>query len=798
MALANSPTPHDEEHVVILQAAKAAVDTQIPELFDGAIDALWSVASQDDLPTILALLDKCREPRRAASLLSVGAKFDNTALAQHAQVLRAALLRFTQPWHEGKPLTDRLATLAAKLSGIELLDEMPQTDTLNVGRGKLWTAALASYGGVDEHVAQAYVKFAREASNVGPQSPSVEGLASCVGAGFGDLIATQLAEQNAEGHKQIVSSPLLDQVFGSLENVVVALANGLSRVHENHRQASAVNCAAGILMCRLYKQDHNRFELSSTRWISQRWQDRQSQQTAKKIAEALGGDTEGTNPLDVIARLVRDGQHRIGALALLNAMLFPFDDLSVVALKALLQAAAAIDFPASDGLQLTSGLVDFFPMAEEQHVSPWLRRALPEYFLVGGKLNRFAVVLWEKLNPQFPSGLDNTLGAISSVSDADFLLEMTRKTPKAEALKVLSRGVSFHANDGKLTHHVRERSIGLLVEAQRKANFDAALLAPCLTVILDRFADVQGVRCVAYEACGELADLKSIQPLRTRLGTENTAKGKATIRAALGAIRERLLREKPPADNVGKTIEWLNHVVELADPATLEDVSCFLSPAHPHGAVQTAAVKALGAIGNKKGLEVLRRFVDDTAPSGDLLAATRRSRIALEVRGDAELFDELRKMFGEESELVDPAIDYSSAVGQELLRPLTQSLSEASKRRQVGHWDDLVTRLDGIAELLVRALYRRKFADFGLAKDKAEPLSKGNYANLINVSQFKDKYPKLHAQCDLLHTYRREAPAAHAANADGTEKAGVTEQDAENALTVFREVIRELMGILRR
>jgi hypothetical protein len=100
-------------------------------------------------------------------------------------------------------------------------------------------------------------------------------------------------------------------------------------------------------------------------------------------------------------------------------------------------------------------------------------------------------------------------------------------------------------------------------------------------------------------------------------------------------------------------------------------------------------------------------------------------------------------------------------------------------------------------ELLVRQIYRQAYVPLGLPDDKRKLMSEKEYANLISAGYFKSAFSRLQSLCEIILSLRRESLVAHAQNADGSNKVGVTEDDAKKGRGYFADAFSEAIAALQ-
>jgi hypothetical protein len=312
----------------------------------------------------------------------------------------------------------------------------------------------------------------------------------------------------------------------------------------------------------------------------------------------------------------------------------------------------------------------------------------------------------------------------------------------------------------------------------------------------ERFQDLLAVREAAYCACGEIGSFRSIKPLRARLPKETAPSAKKTIGQAIAVLRNRLIEEKPQLGTADAIKQWLGFVADLGDPTLVPHVVGYLSPPHADHTVRHVALNAIEHMPGPESLEVVKKFVTDTAPEDQTLTMARHARLVLEQRSDLDLFDILSKFYAAEEEVLDPTIDYAQLLGP-LLPSVTKGLEKSLELLNDGHPAEFVARISGLMEGVAKLVFRRRFSALDIDQIKAETMARGPYQNLLNFTAFRNTYPKLQTHCSTIYAYRGESPTAHAINTDGSAKAEATSDDAEYVRDEFRLAFAEAVKALR-
>jgi hypothetical protein len=420
--------------------------------------------------------------------------------------------------------------------------------------------------------------------------------------------------------------------------------------------------------------------------------------------------------------------------------------------------------------------------------------ALPLEILVDGRLNRYALDLMQRAKLSFEKCAEIALDGIQTQEDAQFLLD---RLYDECAIDALTRSTRFHRHGQQpLTTHIQATAITLVTQLLKQTN-DRKRQDTFAGQLHERFQDLLVVRESAYRACGELGSFFSIKPLRERLPKETASSAKTIIERAINDLRKRLIDEKPQQGTADAIKQWLGFVADLGDPALVPLVTGCLDPPHTDHAVRHSALNAIEHMPSPESLEVVKKFISDTAPEGQTLAIARHARLVLEQRRDLDLFDVLSRFYTAEEEVLDPAVDYAVLFAASL-SSVTKGLKKSLELFADGHWDEFVTRISGLMESVTRLVFRRRFDVLGIDEDKAKTIAGGSYQNLLNFTAFRNTYGKLQTHCSTIYAYRGESPTAHATNADGSTKAEATDDDAEYIRDEFKLAFAEAVKVLLR
>ena len=257
---------------------------------------------------------------------------------------------------------------------------------------------------------------------------------------------------------------------------------------------------------------------------------------------------------------------------------------------------------------------------------------------------------------------------------------------------------------------------------------------------------------------------------------------------SLTSIGKQLMVARPSRTAADLSIKWLAHVADLGDGSFVDEVASFLSPPHSERRVLVAALNSLERLGQERAIKSIDQFVTDTSPSNEVLHAARHARAVLQNRNDLELLEVLARIFDDGSPVLDPKVDYEKLFGLSRMKRLAKGLSESLLLKENGYWEEFVTKLDGICDMLNRHLFDKHWAAMGLPEEKARALSKREYGNRLSISEFRNSFPVLQPLMQTINDMRNAATTAHQEDSDGTEKPGLEEDDASLAIEQFKNL----------
>ena len=244
-------------------------------------------------------------------------------------------------------------------------------------------------------------------------------------------------------------------------------------------------------------------------------------------------------------------------------------------------------------------------------------------------------------------------------------------------------------------------------------------------------------------------------------------------------------------------MSWLGHVGNLGDQSLASAVEKFLYVPHSDSLVTIAALQCLGKLGKKESVGVIDEFVKRTSAAGDIQKASRQAKLVLQDRNDLEMFGVLSQIFEGNVAILDTSINYEEVFGNSRMKRIRCRLAEALAQLDVGHWDDFVTCLDGVCDILSRHAFEKCWAAMKLAEAKGQMMAKKDYANRLGMAEFKNTFPSIQPLLLSIHQMRGNAETAHAEDSDGSGKPGLDKLDADLSLSQFKKAFPEYIAIVR-
>jgi len=796
----------------VQKAAKADVDAILEVLSQEADDvgdsavfragtqALATTARAADLGHILDLAEKCPpSPMILRVLCACSSLTSRTLLREKARIV-PLFIRALDRYQEGKELHEPAQRLARRLSCQDLVEgvlERYSGDCLDQARGQLAATVMESYSCPDDVLTKAYLAFARAECNAHMSSPCVQGLKRCAQSGKAKYIITQLVQNhNHPGYRRMFIAGAALPVAGGMKALVAHVCDALDSIQDAGRRTQAAwPCIVGIIRASVADiEDAPQFEdLNQFRQRSHH-QGGRPETPLQVLVRLLGNAEAEQSGLPWLAKRLASGETEPSAVTLAQCILGFDDDLSRLFIREVFGAAFACEKPTEcpedSGLHKIEELA--FSCCDQ-----WLRDELPGLLMYEGRLNKYVLDVMRRTLPDFVSRVEEALTEVKSARDATALLDAVAKKGDSDSIRLLGRAISF------VSGHIREVSVVRMkalrhvsdVLADEDVSIPAEIRNELLSQIHQRFEDPREVRLLAYAVAGTTADPVSITHLRARLQTDSDAKGKSGIKTALKRIRERLLTERPGWGEAESLKQWLKHVGDLGDDALLASVTDILKTPHPNRAVRVAALDCLANLKSRKAILVIDEFVAETSPSGDVLQAARHAKAVLMDRKDLSLREVLAEVFPDDSVVFDLSIDYQVIFGARLAR-IARALSEAITQHQSCHWDDFVTKLDGLCELIVRHIYDKYPHLLGIDQVQAQKMVRRDYANRLSMSQFRQAFPAAQPLLESIHATRYEATTAHVEDRDGSEKPGVGREEAELSLEQFRMAFTKMVSTL--
>jgi hypothetical protein len=793
---AAKPDTSDVETIrdILLAEADGRQETRV---FAAAVEAVYAMGEAFPPKTLMEIIGKCHVGLMRLRMLAACSAQGARALRASAPAIASLLCEALSALNNEQALRERLEVLVVGVAGPELITSLSErycNDSLGNGRGAICLAALQAYKKTEPVLMKAYLAFARAPANAYTGAACLQGLGVCAAAGMSDTIVRPLIQQDHPGYMQLVRCGLLLEVLGSVDAVVDKVCDALDAEENTHRRAQCTErCCEAILAVSLLSEpgaskDHGFEWVKRTpEWLRQCEPNRMNEMVA-----ALGRCPPDCNGvMRLAARLVSPGP-LAGTRAIAEWFARRQDALGEYFVETTLKAAGNVSFSPPQGLPEECGLLQIEDLIVRQH-QPKLRELLPRLVHAGSKLNRFAFDLMRRRRIGFPQAAQVILQGCPAAEDVAFLLESLALETDNSSAVTIAGATEFNSPDKKAAAMVREKAIALACEAvgKRPAAARPALVRTILEKLHGRFQDVAPVRLAAYDACGRLADPQSIRPLKDRLGNDKDVKCKEAIADALKRIGEGLKTARPATHDVPSLVTWLGHVGDLGDTTLLPDVRPFLSSPHSSVDVQVAALQCLEHMGKPSVIPQIDEFVTETSASDRILQAARHAKMTLLGRADLELVEVLSRIMPSDSPALEPSTDYAREFGAARVKRLAGGLRDAVSQWEAGHWDDYVTKLYGVCEVLSRHLFETHYAAMGLEKDRAARLAGGHYRNRLDLSEFRKAFGSIHAPMVSIYQLRGDAETAHVEGSDGSGKPGLQKADAELARDEFRKLFGE-------
>lgn len=802
MALGNLARPGRAEIDIVVGALSqpSGKDKFSRTVFDAAVEAYWKIGDRDSLSGLVAKMQQRWQPDLGMALVGLSAKFSKSELKPHAMSINEALRKYAHQWQEPRNVMSRLIEVTKKTATPESFRGWASSyggDGLENGRGKITRAMQEALDPKHDDAARANLALARWPINLRENSGVITGLAEGVRAGHHALVARTVIEHQHDGYRKLLEEGTLLDLYETMDVGVGAVCEALSACHAAHRQRAAQLLAKGVfnVAIRASRPDESPVDIESLTGKGAGRDSAPGEAFYDEIFEAVEALDPSKNPVALVAGLLCPPTSSQGALAIVETLSRWDSPAAEFVIRSVIRQAGRLGESGEDAPVLREW-EQLFLTPEDRKLRATFEAALAEEVVFDGKVNRYALLVAQRENLSFSTTARKALDGLSSLNDAEYLLNQLH-AGGADVGGVLQHGVTFHRDiDPSLTEFVRKTSIELrtrklIAAGTQKQREDFA------RQLQERFHDSATVRIAAYRACGELGGLFNIKALRNRRERENSEPAKAAIDGAIASLKERLVAQKGEQATPEEFVCWLGYVGDLGDPALLPNVVGCLEPPHPEQCVRLAALAALSEMGGCEALDVVTRFMEDTAPEGETLSAARRARMRLEDRRDTELFEVLAVFYKPDNDVLDPAIDYGKLLGTTLLASSTKALQKAQRFWEEGHWDEFVTRLSGVVEAMVKQVVRKRYAEISWDQAKAEKMARGSLANILNSTEFKNGYSRLQAHANTLYSFRHGSPTAHVMNVDGSSKEEASEDDAEYVREEFLQAFEEAVKALR-
>jgi len=803
-ALGDIKNPTSEDIATVTAILSEVLDQKkfTWRVFNAACEAYWKIGDIASLTSVASILSRSCPNDTGICLTSLAAKFSAEQLKPHADALRKAFLEHARQWQVARVQISRLIALAERITSPRFLAEWAANygaDGLENGRGTITKTLLSALGERNADAVNGFLVLARWPGNLVPESPVVRGLTECARGGHGKMIAKTIIDQSCDGYQRLLETGEILNLYESFAVAATDICESLSESRAGVRQRPADTVAKGFLVvasriaCSAKSKSLDIWALTGGSGGREPKLDRDVLQQRVNEIERLD---PSHNPFTVVARLLCPPASMEGALSFAQAWLGMDEAIATGIMRAVIHQAGR------PGVHVQSD-----PMLrrfEQSVLAPGQQRSLRTMFgtilassvLVDGRLNRYALDVMQREKLSFQSASRTAMENVSCQDDGQFLLERLRQEGMS-VFDVVDKGVSFHKDgDSDLTAFVQSASIALaanlLVGSEDMKQRDGFAQR-----LHKRFHDLPAVRAAAYQACGELGSFLSIRPLRERQVKETDITAKTVMGNALASLRDRLVQHKPLQDKQDEIRRWLEFVADLGDSALMPHVKGYLIPPHSDHKVREFALEAIARMGDPRGLDIVKQFINDTTPEGEILAAARHARMVLEKRNDMGLFDVLAKFYGSDADVLDPAINYQQVLGASLVHSTTRALQKAQKFWEEAHWDEFLTKISGVIEALIRHVVRTRYSRMNWDQVKAENLARGNFANILHSTEFQNTFGKLQAHANTLYGFRHDSPTAHVMNTDGSPKAEATQEDAEYVREEFLHAFVEAIDALR-
>lgn len=791
----------EDVHCLVAIATAEAQSGEESAVFDAVVDALFSISRPADINALVDLAGNCHSHLFRLAVLGVLSKFNASALRPRRQDLVKIFVDSLGGFRRDDSLRDRLTGLAEKITSPDLLRGISERHSglnLDVESGLIAAAALEHYGKFDDFLLNAYLSLARTQENVHSGSRCIRGLTQCASAGHGHTICTHLMRMHAPGYEHLIRQGLLGEVLNHAKAVVKGVATALTALaNDGERARCADLCCEGLIRIPLgIVKDASQFvDLESFRTGRDRYGNGRQQITP--LIEVLRATPADADTLSALVGELVAPKLNAGAVALAVVLLKHADELASLFLERLFTMARQVCLTVKEPLRSDFPMMQLEPAILPAHQN-WCRENLKGLLMAEGSVNRYVLDFLRRNNMEFIPACQKCISDARTAEDADFVMESMALRNDVDALKAIAAQIGFVSTERKIDSSVRKHALELAFRLMNSVKIDDKVAEYVFGQVHARFQDNTEVRLAAYEFCGKMANPRSIRPLKERVKTDTNPAAKTALAAALDAIRKNLATSPLDLRDPKACVSWLSFVADLADASLLEVVTRFLSPPHSDPQVVVAAIKAIEAMHDERGIAVIDDFIAQTSPGGEMLRAARHTRATLQDRKDVDLLDALAEMFPPESPVLDPAVNYTDILGQARVTRIAAALRKSLDLRGGGHWDECVTKIDGVCDALCRAVFELHPDFLGLESTRGRNLAEKPYGTRLGVSEFKRVFPSVQPILAYIHSMRQDGSAAHLEDNDGAGKPGLGEQETERVFDEFRKVFPEYLAALKR
>ena len=445
---------------------------------------------------------------------------------------------------------------------------------------KVCAVCMEAYNPPDDILARAYLAFARTRGNGQTESRCVKGLIRCAKAGMTGEIIRALVHEDCEGYNELLSTGAGLHIAGGMRTYTRSVCDALDSLKEQGKRTSAARtCVVGLLRASLSSSEDMRWltDLNQFRQGHRPFYGDREEGIASLVRHLKEANLAGSGIHWLASQLVA-GKPSDGAIALAECLLAHDDELSHFFIEHVLTVAAACK---ASAFADDSNLRRFEELAFTR-CKEWLQQQLPSVLITNGTPNNYVLDVLRRRHRDFVSRVRETLSVVIKSEDAVCLLRALAEHCGNESVKLLGEQIGFVSERISDVARVRSAALQLLERALVKTN--ASIASDTRKAVLLRmhaaFEDTLEVRLLAYSMATALADPITISPLRDRQSTDKDPDAQAKIAAALGAIRQKLLVERPAMTDDSGLVVWLGQVGTLADSALSEKVEELLALPH--------------------------------------------------------------------------------------------------------------------------------------------------------------------------------------------------------------------------